>query len=179
MTASSLRAEISDLTRTLVQARNDVAQLEREGFLVHLQQQCDDLGALIAVLSREQPSSSSPSSLSRKFTLSRSPGPSRHSRHRFTKHGEGDPYCRKCSLSTLPSWYRSRLPHGGNPHRRLGEKLRTRGSFIFEFHQRDVTDGTRSPWNIPLMLSQSHPYCREGPNRERSIAFILNSAREM
>ena len=75
--ASSRRAEISEITRALAECRNDIAQLERDGFVVPpFHQQCDDLEARIAVFSRDQSSSSSPSSPSKKLRLSRSPGPS-------------------------------------------------------------------------------------------------------
>ena len=50
--ASSRRAEISEITRALVEFRNDIAQLERDGFVVpHFHQQCDDLEARIEVFS--------------------------------------------------------------------------------------------------------------------------------
>ena len=52
--ASSQRAEINDITGALVQFRNDIAQVERDGLLVpHFHQQCDDLEARIAVFSVE------------------------------------------------------------------------------------------------------------------------------
>ena len=123
ITASSLRAEISDLTRTLVRARNDIAQWEREGFLVpHLHQQCDDFEAQIAVLSREQSSSSSPSSPKKAQVVALSrPFDGHVSRHRLTKHWEGDPYRHKCSLSTLLVVQIFEYLHGGNPYRRVGE----------------------------------------------------------
>ena len=77
ITASSRRAEINEITRDLAQFRNDIAQFERDGFVVpHLHQQYDDLKARNAVFLREQSSSSLPSSPSKKIELSRSPGPS-------------------------------------------------------------------------------------------------------
>ena len=46
--ASSRQAEISDITRALADFRNDIAQLESDGFVVpHLHQQCNDLEARI------------------------------------------------------------------------------------------------------------------------------------
>ena len=69
--ASSRRAEISDITRALAQFRNDIAHLERDGFVVpHFHQQCADLETRIAVFSREKSSSSSPSGPSKKLKLS-------------------------------------------------------------------------------------------------------------
>ena len=86
--ASSLWAEINDLTRTLAQFRNNIAQLERDGFVVpHFHQQCGDLEARIAVLTQEQSSSSLPSSPSKKaqvVSLSR-PFDGHVRRHRLTK----------------------------------------------------------------------------------------------
>ena len=111
--ASSLWAEIYDLTRTLAQFRNDITQLERDGFVVpHFHQQCDDLEARIAVLTREQSSSSLPSSPSKKaqvVSLSR-PFDGHVRRHRLTK----TPARRSISPQ-------SSLPHGGDPYRREGE----------------------------------------------------------
>ena len=77
ITASSRRAEIIEIIRDLAQFRNDIAQFERDGFVVpHLHQMYDDLIARNAVFLREQSSSSLPSSPSKKIELSRSPSPS-------------------------------------------------------------------------------------------------------
>ena len=98
--ASSLWAETKDFTRTLAHSRNDIAQLERAGFVVlNFHQQCDDLEARIAVLTRAQSSSSLPSSLSKKLMLSRFQDPSTDTRGAIDprRHWQGDP----CRLSTL------------------------------------------------------------------------------
>ena len=47
---SSRRAEVREITRALAESRNDIAQMERDGFvLLHFHQQCDDLEARSAV----------------------------------------------------------------------------------------------------------------------------------
>ena len=49
---SSRRAEIREITSALAEFRNDIAQLERDGFVFPLfHQQCDDLEARVAVFS--------------------------------------------------------------------------------------------------------------------------------
>ena len=62
-------------------------------------------------------------------------------------------------------------------HIAVTEKQRTRGSLHFEFYQRDVTDGTRPPLNVPLTRSQrsftNGHYC--GENWERREACFLKS----
>ena len=163
--ASSRRAQISENTRALAEFTNDSAQLECDGFVVpSFNQQCDDLEARIAVFSREQSSSSSPSS-PKKLRLSRSPSPSTEAPTvEFHTHTVASGRALGISQPSLCC-----QPDARGSAYSGGRSSKTPGKTIHIAAKQSVDAPRGTDFRVTHGVD---PYRREGETRERKAAFI-------